>query len=71
MRKFRRGDIPAIILAVGLVAGFLYLYFNDPDRQQVTGFGPEWKCWGANAKGGGFCVKRSVLDQPKQTKPAN
>lgn len=71
MRKFRRGVIPAVIIAVGLLVGSLYLYFNLPNRQPATGFGPEWKCWGASAKGADFCIKKSVLNPANQTTPPN
>jgi hypothetical protein len=71
MRKFRRGYFLAIVLAVGLVVGALSVYFNDPNRHPVTGFGPEWKCWGASAKGAGFCIKKSVLDPANPATPSN
>ena len=70
-RKFRLGDIVAIVLALALGAFFLFTYFKHPNWEQATGFGPEWQCTSRGAKGGGpdFCIKKPLLAPAGQTAP--
>jgi hypothetical protein len=69
MRKSRRSDIAAIVMAVGAVGGFLYMSLKYPDWRAPSGFGPEWQCTERGARGGpDFCIKKQVLN-PDQTSP--
>jgi hypothetical protein len=67
MRRFRHGDIPAIVVAVALGSLWLYTYFKHPDWHRPSGFGPEWQCTESGARGEGpsFCMKKSVIDPAK------
>ena len=69
MRKFRRGDISAIVLAVVLGTFWLYTYFNRPDWSPPSGFGPEWRCTDRGVRGGGpdFCIKKPLANSALQT----
>ena len=71
MRKSRRGDIAAIVIAIGVLGGFLYMSVKYPDWRAPSGFGPEWQCTARGARGGGpaFCIKKQLLDQAGQTSP--
>ena len=69
MRKFRRGDIPAVVIAIALAAFFLFGLFKypNPDQQRLSNFGPEWKCYGVSKGGASFCIRKSVLNSANQT----
>ncbi len=69
--SFGRRDIPVAIVAVALIAFFLYVYFKHPDWQRATGFGPEWQCTQPGRAGSSFCIKKSLLDSKNQTKAQN
>jgi hypothetical protein len=71
MPKSRRGDIAAIVIAIAVVGGFLYMSLKYPDWQAPSGFGPEWQCTERGAKGGGpdFCIKKQLLNPAGQTSP--
>jgi hypothetical protein len=71
IRELRRGDIAAIVLAIGLAGGFLYMSAKYPNLQTPSGFGPEWECTGRGARGAGpdFCVKKELLKPAVQTPP--
>ena len=71
IRELRRGDIAAIVLAIGLAGGFLYMSLNYPNFRARANFGPEWECSGIGARGAGpdFCVKKALLKPATQTPP--
>jgi hypothetical protein len=73
MRKFRRGDIPAVVLAIVLGTYWLYTYFKRPDWHAPSGFGSEWQCTGPGARSAApdFCIKKPPVDPANQTTPPN
>jgi hypothetical protein len=73
MRKFRRGDIPAVVVALLLSSFWLYMYFEHRDWRPPSGFGPEWKCTESGARGGGpdFCIKMPPENAASQTTTPN
>jgi hypothetical protein len=68
---FRRGDIPAVFVAVAVAALFLYAYFKHADWQRASGFGPEWQCTQPGRAGSSFCIKKSAVDSSNQAKTQN
>jgi hypothetical protein len=54
-----RGEMRAILLAVGLGAALLLVYTRHPGASVATnaGFGPDWACTQA-PEGGPVCVKK-------------
>ena len=64
-------DIAAIVIAIGIVGGLLFVSLKYPGRQGATGFGPEWQCTARGARGGGpdFCIKKDLLKPAEQSPP--
>ena len=71
MRLFRhfpkRRDIPAILLAVAVVAVLVYANLKYPDWKKPSGFGPEWQCSPSGRGGPDFCMKKPAADPADQT----
>ncbi len=67
----RRGDIAAIVLAIGIAGVLLFMSLKYPDLRTPSGFGPEWQCSGRGARGAGpdFCIKKELLKPTEQTPP--
>jgi hypothetical protein len=61
----------AIVMAIGIAAGLLYMSSKYPDLRTPSGFGPEWQCSGRGARGAGpdFCIKKDLLKPAAQTPP--
>jgi hypothetical protein len=64
-------DIAAIVMAISIAVGLLYVSLKFPDGQGASGFGPEWQCTARGARGGGpdFCIKKDLLKPAEQTPP--
>ena len=69
--SLKRGEIPAVVLAVVLAAFFLFVYFKYPDWRRPTGFGPEWECSGVGKGGASFCLKKPPADPASKTTTPN
>ena len=73
MPKFKRSDIPGIVLVIAVFAFWLYMSNKYPDWKTPSGFGPEWQC---NGPGGrtpapDFCIKKVPVDPAHQTTTPN
>ena len=53
MVRFKRSDIPGIVLVIVVLTFWLYVWFERPDWQSASGFGPEWQCNGPGARSAG------------------
>jgi len=64
-------DIAAIVIAIGIAGGFLYMSVKYPGRRGASGFGPEWQCTANGARGAGpdFCIKKELLKPAEQAPP--
>jgi hypothetical protein len=62
--RFKRSDIPGLALVIVFLTFWLYMWFERPDWQPPSGFGPEWQCTAGGARGGGpsFCIKKPAVD---------
>jgi hypothetical protein len=67
----RKGDLFAVILAVGFAAIFFLFATLFPNLAQTwnSGFGPEWDCT-AVGKGEPVCIKRPLAGSEKPARRA-
>jgi hypothetical protein len=67
MYKLAPRDIPAAIIAVALVAFWIYMLFEHPGWKKPSGFGPQWQCTDTGRGAPDFCVKKELLaPKPKE-----
>jgi hypothetical protein len=73
MIRFKRSDIPGIVLVIVVLTFWMYVYFERSDWQPASGFGPEWQCNGPGARSAGpdFCIKKPPVDPARQTPTPN